>query len=110
MAHHLVDFQPVSALAKLITLPILEKINRYILSRTIQSSDFIGLNYYFHHHVGLFGKRRRSHSHHMVSDMGWGIHPEGIEGLLVSLKKFNKPIYITENGLADAKDTMREKF
>jgi beta-glucosidase len=26
------------------------------------------------------------------------------------LKKYNKPIYITENGLADADDSQREKF
>ncbi len=26
------------------------------------------------------------------------------------LKKYNKPIYITENGLADAQDKKREKF
>ena len=28
----------------------------------------------------------------------------------MDLKKYNKPIYITENGIADARDMHREKF
>lgn len=68
------------------------------------------MNYYFHHHIGIFGKRRHSLSHHLVSDVGWGIHPEGLESVLHSLKKYNKPIYITENGIADHTDEKREKF
>jgi beta-glucosidase len=60
--------------------------------------------------VGLFGPRKHSHSGHEENDLGWGIHPDGLERVLLFLKKFNKPIYITENGLADAKDQKREKF
>ena len=30
--------------------------------------------------------------------------------MLLDLKKYNVPIYITENGLADARDTQREWF
>ncbi|HID94031.1 MAG TPA: glycosyl hydrolase family protein [bacterium (Candidatus Stahlbacteria)] len=33
-----------------------------------------------------------------VSDLGWQIYPEGIYYVLRDLKKYNKPIYITENG------------
>ncbi len=42
--------------------------------------------------------------------MGWEIYPEGIYHVLKHLRKHNKPIYITENGLADAKDRKRTKF
>ena len=42
--------------------------------------------------------------------MGWEIFPEGIFHVLRELKKYGKPIYITENGLADSKDLKREKF
>ena len=42
--------------------------------------------------------------------MGWELYPEGIYYVLKDLKKCEKPIYITENGLADAGDIHREWF
>jgi beta-glucosidase len=84
--------------------------NEYILTRTLSNCDYIGVNYYNHHHIGLFGTRRHSSTNHQVTDMGWGIHPEGIERVLLELKGYGKPIYVTENGLADAADTKREKY
>lgn len=66
--------------------------------------DSIGLNYYFHHYFGPDKKR------HKKTDFGWDIYPEGIYHAISDLKKYNVPIYITENGLADAKDKNREKF
>ncbi|MEX2053295.1 MAG: family 1 glycosylhydrolase, partial [Candidatus Paceibacterota bacterium] len=45
-----------------------------------------------------------------LSDLGWEIYPKGLYRVLLELKKYNKPIYITENGLADAKDEKRTKF
>jgi beta-glucosidase len=84
--------------------------NGYVMLRAINHIDYIGVNYYFHHHVGLFGFRKNSYSDHQKTDRGWGIHPEGIERVLLALKVFNKPLYILENGLADAKDTKRQKF
>jgi beta-glucosidase len=44
------------------------------------------------------------------SDMGWEIYPEAIYEVLKDLKEFNKPIYITENGIADADDSRRENY
>ena len=67
------------------------------------SQNFIGLNYYFH-------RRFPRNKNREVSDMGWEIFPEGIFHVLRELKKYGKPIYITENGLADSKDLKREKF
>jgi beta-glucosidase len=72
--------------------------------------DFIGVNYYFHHHVKWFGQQRASESGHPVSDVGWGVHPEGLYRILVGLQKYHKPIYITENGIADANDQWRGEF
>lgn len=63
--------------------------------------DFIGVNYY--QYRGGRGRNRKS-------DMGWSIYSEGIYHVLKSLKKYNKPIYVTENGLADARDTHRGEF
>ena len=77
--------------------------NKYFLNRIKKEQDFIGLNYYFHQN--LFGNKNES-----VSDLGWEIYPEGIYHTLRNLKEYKLPIYITENGLADANDEKRTKF
>jgi beta-glucosidase len=46
----------------------------------------------------------------ILSDINWEIFPEGIYHCLKELKKYQKPIFITENGLADAKDKLRKDF
>jgi len=82
--------------------------NEYFLNKISKHQDFIGLNYYFHKHIeGLKFSPEKAHS---VSDLGWGIFPEGLYFVLRELKKYQKPIYITENGLADAKDEKRSQF
>lgn len=110
MAYDIVDLMPTSHLSRLLAKWFYDRFNKFVFYQTVDFCDFIGVNYYFHHHLGLFGKRSESKSRHKVSDIGWGIHPEGIERVLLHLKKFKKPIYITENGVADAKDKIRESF
>lgn len=110
MAFNQTDLQPAGFLGSLAAGLSDYLINEYILKRVVKNCDYIGLNYYFHHHIGLFGVRKHSHSQHSHTDRGWGIHPEGIERVLLRLKKFNKPIYIIENGLADKTDSKRENF
>jgi beta-glucosidase len=73
------------------------------------STDFIGMNYYFRFLMkeGTFnlipGPGEKN-------DMGNEIYPEGLFNLLVSAKKYNKPIYITENGICTSDDRRRCKF
>ena len=110
IAFHISDLQPENIWSIFTTNLLHYFANEYFLKRTLAACDFIGVNYYNHHHVGFLGPRKHSHSGHEETDVGWGIHPDGIERVLLSLKKYQKPIYITENGLADAKDTKREKF
>lgn len=110
MAFHLSDIQPSGFWAGPVVFLAHYFANEYVLRNTIRNCDFIGVNYYNHRHMGLFGLRRHSHSGHEVTDLGWGIHPEGIERVLLNLRKFKKPIYITENGIADSADTKREAF
>ena len=45
-----------------------------------------------------------------TSDIGWELYPEGIYHVLKKLLTYQKPIYITENGIADAKDKKRTAF
>lgn len=71
--------------------------------------DFIGINYYsrsaVHHFRADFLPGRP------VNDLGWEIYPEGLAIIMQSLyKKYQAPIFITENGTCDAKDTFRAEF
>lgn len=78
--------------------------------------DFIGVNYYYCDYIkfvlwgGKFGIIDIQNPATETSDIGWSIMPEGIYHVLKKLRKYKKPIYITENGLADAKDEKRAKF
>ena len=80
--------------------------NYKFLNKIKKHQDFIGLNYYFSHSLltNLFSFKKQR------TDMGWRIVPRGIHRVLKNLEKYNRPIYITENGLADADDKKRAKF
>lgn len=81
--------------------------NEYILNRIIDCQDMIGLNFYFHNRINYgFNKNENQ----KVSDMGWELYPQSIKPVLLKLRKYNKPIYITESGLADEKDSNREWY
>lgn len=77
--------------------------NHYFLNKVRNHTDFIGLNYYFHQH---FGKGKE----YPKSDMGWNIDPEGIYHVLMDLKRYQKPVYITEAGIADKEDKYRAEY
>ena len=70
--------------------------------------DFIGLNYYFHSKIKFPAKVENKGG--LISDLGWTIYPKGIYYVLMDLKKYNLPIYITENGVADKHDKLRKDF
>lgn len=65
--------------------------------------DSIGINYYFHHQ---FGKTLEFDQ----SDMGWDLDPNGLYHVLLEVKKYNKPVYVTESGIADKKDKFRGTY
>ena len=79
-------------------------------------NDFLGLNYYFRDRIrvvaggGRFGLVDIRNPNEWVSDRGWDIAPEGIYRALQKLKRFRLPIYVTENGIADARDKNRVAF
>ncbi len=77
--------------------------NRRFLDAINNYQDFIGLNHYFYKKFGSKDKLPQS-------DMGWDIFPKAIYFNLLELKKYKKPIYVTENGLADEKDEKRSDF
>ncbi len=52
----------------------------------------------------------RSTDELLTSAIGWELYPEGLLDVLKTMKEFGKPIYVTENGVSDAKDVLRPKF
>ncbi|TSD01802.1 MAG: beta-glucosidase [Parcubacteria group bacterium Athens0714_25] len=82
--------------------------SNYFTKKANGYEDFIGCNYYTRLLISpdmfreLLDEKR--------NDLGWEIHPEGIYKVLIGLKKYDLPVYITENGIADANDRKREKF
>lgn len=89
----------------------------YFLTRGYH--DFLGVNYYFFHNfslkdLSLIRKLNLRSLEQTIllerSDLGWPIYPPGIYEVVMDLRKYRLPIYITENGVADAEDKHRGRF
>jgi beta-glucosidase len=87
----------------------------------VDSVDFWGLNYYHRQRVSLNNRDGGRLSvlqptpGAQLSDFGrngtYGeIYPAGLYRALARLKRFRKPVYITENGLPDRDDDLRPAF
>jgi beta-glucosidase len=74
--------------------------NHWFLDYIKNDCDSIGINYYFHNEIGFKEK-------HPKSDMGWDLYPQGLGEVLKQVKKYNKWVFVSECGLADAKDERR---
>jgi len=85
--------------------------NFYFFKKNVPYYDFIGLNYYHISRKPTFQEKNEIiPKQEFMKEMNWEIYPEGIYHVIKDLSKFKKPIYITENGIADSKDELREKF
>ncbi len=80
--------------------------NWWFLRRIRKQQDFIGFNYYFtDYYTGMLKKENPQVP---LSDMGWYMEPEGLYPLLLRLwARYKKPIFVTENGVADEDDDYR---
>ena len=79
--------------------------------------DFFGVNYYTRVHMRFnpFKKmgidmRHRDIDGYGLTDMGWEIHPHGLEKVLRYASKLNVPLIITENGIATRDDQRKIRF
>lgn len=80
--------------------------NWWFLNRLKRHQDFIGINYYFTDYYKGLGKRNNPKV--PLNDLGWYMEPEGVYPLLIrAWAHYKRPIFITENGLADAHDMHR---
>jgi beta-glucosidase len=101
--------------------------NEWFINSVRSSMDFIGLQYYigvemtFNLASYVFKNLKSGSDERKVitalfensedkDDLGREICPKGIYKLLLDLRKYNLPIIITENGVADATDHIRKKF
>lgn len=84
---------------------LFNKIVNYIfLDKIRKHQDFVGLNYYSP--VRYLGTKNLP-----KTDMGWLVYPKGLGDITRMIwKRYKKPIFITENGLADQNDRQREKY
>ena len=71
--------------------------------------DFLGLDYYFHDRI-VWRPPFKKNLNKKTTDLGWEIYPAGILEVLKDYAKFKKPLFIMENGLADASDKKRAEF
>lgn len=80
--------------------------NWWWLNRIKRYQDFVGFNYYF---TDFYKGFKKHNPKQPVNDLGWYMNPQGILPLMqrIAYHYPGKPIIITENGLADAKDGER---
>ena len=101
-------------LSKILTLFANYFWNKWFLNKINGHQDFVGINYYNHNRIHV----RLSHptswfnqnENKEVSDFGWELYPEGIYHVTRQVARYKKPIYIFENGIADADDDQRPRF
>jgi beta-glucosidase len=80
------------------------------------SMDFVGVNYYTRTHLRFVATppfvefKYRDPSRRGLTDIGWEYYPEGFGALLRQFKRYNLPVWITENGLDDRAGTRRPQF
>ncbi len=90
---------------------VVTKVMRYVwnwwfLRRVRNQQDFIGFNYYFTDYYKNF---KRENPKVPQNDMGWYMEPEGLYPLLMrTWAHHKKPIFVTENGVADEQDQYRQ--
>jgi len=84
-----------------------------------RSLDFIGVNYYSRNLVHVHGwwignllMETCKDNHHPLKKnaLGWDIYPEGLAQVLISLKKYNLPVIVAENGICTLDDDERWEF
>lgn len=98
---------------QLYNLEILDYLNRH------KTLDFIGVNYYSRHlaharnwWIGHLLMETCQHNHHPLkkNSLGWDIYPQGLEDVLLDLKKYNLPVIIAENGICTRDDNERWEY
>jgi len=82
------------------------------LDRIYDVCDIIGFNYYYSQTAGPFSLLSESYRHgHHYSMMGWTINPAAFGKQIRFVgKRYDKPMMITENGVATKNETKRRLY
>jgi beta-glucosidase len=123
VAHHLRAIEPANAqrrtdraAAALFARVFNDAFARASLERRTQ--DFFGINYYsrdrvrfsVRHAPKLFVERKVAAGAEL-SDLGWEVYPAGLRQVIDTwARRSGLPVYVTENGIADARDEKRGAF
>lgn len=110
----LVNWRPIdpgSAIHRRMTR-ILTYFTNYRFSDQVgDETDLIGAQYYFTVLTSWRPRYPGAITTAEKSDLGWDIVPEGMYDVVTDIwRRYRKPIHVTENGLADADDSRRERF
>ncbi len=90
--------------------------NHRFLDMTKHNLDFIGINYYFYRAVQFKKALAKDFYQYpyptcRTTDMQWEVYPKGIYLTVTDIwKRYKLPIIITENGVADSKDKLRQSM
>jgi beta-glucosidase len=80
--------------------------NRWFLNRVRRSMDFVGINYYFSNRYQGFKQQNPGSP---KNDLGWYMEPSAIGQVITDVwDRYHKPVMITENGVADEDDRVRQ--
>ena len=79
--------------------------------------DFMGVNYYTASEVRhswnpskFFFNAKLADLSERKTQMGWSVYPKGIYEAIKKVARYEKPMYITENGIATLDDEWRKEF
>jgi len=125
LSHHKFLFMPASRKRRdrLATKAVQSVIDRWPvgfaqLRRVVEAtSDYIGIAHYWGQMVAFDARRpqdqfvrRFNPPGANVTEMGWVSEPGWMRQVLAEVRRYGKPVYITENGIATADDTQRERY
>jgi beta-glucosidase len=92
-----------------LAIPGAGRIRRHI-PELAKSLDYFGLNYYTRWKVDSLGRVAHVAARGApLTDLGWELHAPGFESALVEIGAAGTPIVVTENGFADAADSIRPR-
>ena len=90
-----------------LSIPGAKRVKR-VLPELEGALDYYGLNYYTRWRVrSLSAVPHVATPGALLNDLGWEVWPDGLRRALLAAGRFGKPVLVTENGVADAHDTIR---
>jgi beta-glucosidase len=80
------------------------------------SVEFVGVNYYTRAHLRFVPRppfidfKYRDRLGRGLTDIGWELYPEGFGQLLREVRRYGRPVWVTENGMDDRAGLRRPEY